>query len=142
MKPTWTDEEALQVYKRVTGDNPWNSCWNAADRRKNIAEEMRKVAAAKTIKEAVEVIGWWESCEEETTVRQIRKAYKEWRKLHRKVTPMVQLSLSSAYAKYRRDNPGIFNWRNRHLSPLRIRLKDAFESGWKSAMKTTHRRRG
>jgi len=79
MKPKWTDRKALQVYKRVTGDNPWDSDRDATD-RKAIAEEMRDVAAAKTIKDAVEVIWWWGSGEEETTVRQIRKAYKEWRK--------------------------------------------------------------
>jgi hypothetical protein len=136
MKPTWTDREALQVYKRVTGDNPWNSDRNVFD-RKTMARSIWKVVDAKNIKEAVkEILGWWGYGKEETTVRQIRKAYKEWRKLHRKVTPVVQLSLSSAYAKYRSDNPGIFNWRNRH------RLKDAFESGWKAAMKTTHRRNG
>jgi hypothetical protein len=106
MKPKWTDREALQVYKRATGDNPWGSDRDADD-RKTIAEEMRKVAAAKTIKEAVGVIIWWGHGEEETRsiVRLVRREYDEWRKLHRKVT-------------------------------------HAFESGWKSAMKTTHRRRG
>lgn len=89
MKPVWTDEGALQVYKRATGDNPWDSSRDAAD-RKTIAEEMRKVAAAKTIKEAVEVIGWWGSGEEETTVRFVRREYEEWRKLHRKVTPAMK----------------------------------------------------
>jgi hypothetical protein len=101
MKWVWTDKEALQVYKRATGDNPWDSYRDA------VAEEMRKVAAAKTIKEAVGVIIWWGHGEEETRsiVRLVRREYDEWRKLHRKVT-------------------------------------HAFESGWKSAMKTTHRRRG
>ena len=132
MKPTWTDNEALRVYKRVTGDNPWNSDRNVFD-RKTMARSIGKVVDAKTIKEAIEeILGWWGFGKEETTVRQIRKAYKEWRKLHRKVTPVVQLSLVSAYAKYRKDRPGVFNWRTRHLAN---QLKDAFESGWKAAMK-------
>ena len=132
MKPTWTDNEALRVYKRVTGDNPWNSDRNVFD-RKTMARSIGKVVDAKTIKEAIEeILGWWGFGKEETTVRQIRKAYKEWRKLHRKVTPVVQLSLVSAYAKYRKDRPGVFNWRTRHLAN---QLQDAFESGWKAAMK-------
>lgn len=132
MKPTWTDNEALRVYKRVTGDNPWNSDRNVFD-RKTMARSIGKVVDAKTIKEAIEeILGWWGFGKEETTVRQIRKAYKEWRKLHRKVTPAVQLSLVSAYAKYRKDRPGVFNWRTRHLAN---QLQDAFESGWKAAMK-------
>jgi hypothetical protein len=132
MKPTWTDNEALRVYKRVTGDNPWNSDRNVFD-RKTMARSIGKVVDAKTIKEAIEeILGWWGFGKEETTVRQIRKAYKEWRKLHRKVTPVIQLSLVSAYAKYRKDRPGVFNWRTRHLAN---QLKDAFESGWKAAMK-------
>lgn len=90
MKPEWTDKEALQVYKRATGDNPWNSDRSTFD-RKTMAREVRKVAAAKTIKEAVEgIIGWWGSGKEETTVRFIRESYKEWRKLHRKVTPAMK----------------------------------------------------
>jgi len=132
MKPTWTDNEALRVYKRVTGDNPWNSDRNVFD-RKTMARSIGKVVDAKTIKEAIEeILGWWGFGKEETTVRQIRKAYKEWRKLHRKVTPVIQLSLVSAYAKYRKDRPGVFNWRTRHLAN---QLQDAFESGWKAAMK-------
>ena len=132
MKPTWTDNEALRVYKRVTGDNPWNSDRDVFD-RKTMARSIGKVVDAKTIKEAIEeILGWWGFGKEETTVRQIRKAYKEWRKLHRKVTPVIQLSLVSAYAKYRKDRPGVFNWRTRHLAN---QLQDAFESGWKAAMK-------
>jgi len=132
MKPTWTDNEALRVYKRVTGDNPWNSDRNVFD-RKTMARSIGKVVDTKTIKEAIEeILGWWGFGKEETTVRQIRKAYKEWRKLHRKVTPVIQLSLVSAYAKYRKDRPGVFNWRTRHLAN---QLQDAFESGWKAAMK-------
>jgi len=148
MKPTWTDNEALRVYKRVTGDNPWNSDRDVFD-RKTMARSIGKVVDAKTIKEAVvAILGWWGFGKEETTVRQIRKAYKEWKKKNRKVTPVVQLSLVSAYAKYRKDRPGVFlrrglletmngsglclNWRTRHLAN---QLQDAFESGWKAAMK-------
>ena len=83
MKTPWPDQDALQAYKQATGDNPWARIRDAGE-RKDIVEEMRKVADAKTIKEAVGLIEWWFNGEEETldTVKKVRKAYKEWKKSH------------------------------------------------------------
>ena len=83
MKTEWPDKDVLNAYKLATGDNPWSKLRDAGERR-GIADEMRKVVAAKNIKEAVALIEWWCNGEEETldTARKIRKAYKEWRKAH------------------------------------------------------------
>jgi len=80
-KPEWTNKEAWDVYDLATGDKAMKREFDSKDRQL-IADEMRKIAAAKTVKEAVEVIHWWYNGEEESlaTVRDVRKAYKEWRK--------------------------------------------------------------
>lgn len=79
----WSDKEALEVYKMVTGDDPWDA-ERREDTRREIADEMRKIALAKTIKEAISVIEWWSQEKEdlEPIVKKVRQAYKEWRMKH------------------------------------------------------------
>ncbi len=78
MKKPWTDKEALKVYDLATGDKAMKPEFDADD-RKDIAEEMRKIAKAKTIKDAVAVIEWWCNSDEDNlaTVKAVRKAWKE-----------------------------------------------------------------
>jgi O-glycosyl hydrolase len=78
MKKPWTNRQAWKVYNLATGDSALKKEFDAED-RKNIADEMRQIATAKTIKEAVAVIDWWLNSDEENlaTVKAVRKAWRE-----------------------------------------------------------------
>jgi hypothetical protein len=75
----WTNRQAWKVYKLATGDNALKKEFNAEDRQ-SIADEMRKVATAKTVKEAIAVIEWWHNSDEENlaTVKAVRKSWREY----------------------------------------------------------------
>jgi len=74
----WTDEEALKVYQEAVEDDPWAPTRDD-DVRKEIADEMRGIAAAKTIEDAKDVIKeWWlEEDRALEVVTKVRQAYKK-----------------------------------------------------------------
>jgi hypothetical protein len=53
----YTNAELLRLYYDVFKDPP--GYWRDAEEKKSIANEMRRIIEAKTIKEAMAVIEWW-----------------------------------------------------------------------------------
>ena len=74
MSKPWTTERALKVYRTVFPDDRIYPD-QGDPREAEIAEEMNEVKTAKTLDDAVNVIAWWNWCDENAreAARRIRR---------------------------------------------------------------------